>query len=263
MNKNEWINKCQYWKEKWNFNNEYKNLKNSSEKVISNRNISFHIIHEDLNLYSVIEELNNSSDSNDIFVCDAGSMSYVCPVVLKIRGNQKLISSPAQADMGWALPASIGVALNTKRRVIVLIGDGSFMSNLQELAVIQHHNLNIKIIVLNNNGYLSIRNTQNKFFEGRVFGTGQNNGLWFPEFFDIATTFSLDHETISSLDDLKKIYLLLNETENYPCIIECLCDIEQEIIPAQALKNGKQCGLHDMYPFLSDEELNEEMIITL
>lgn len=246
MNKTEWIEKCQHWKNKWPvYNEEY----NDSKK--------------DLNLYSVVEEVNKCSKYNDVFMCDAGSMSYICPVTLKIKDNQQLISSPAQADMGWVLPASIGVALYGFNRVIVFVGDGSFMSNIQELATVRYHNLNIKFIVLNNGGYLSIRNTQLKFFERRIFGTGYDNGLWFPKLSDVANTFEIKYDTINNYNKLNHMSNLLNEDIVGPHIIECLCDIDQEIIPAQALKNGKQCGLHDMYPFLSEKELNEEMIISI
>lgn len=242
MNKQEWVAKCQHWKKEWS--NDYRK-NNDTENGI--------------NLYSVIEVLNDHSDSNDIFMCDAGSMSYICPVTLDIKGNQKLISSPAQADMGWVLPASIGVALNTDRRVIVLVGDGSFMSNIQELSVIKYHNLNVKFVVLNNNGYLSIRNTQTKFFEGRIFGTGNGDGMWFPEFSDIANSFGLAYTLIDSSDKLH----LLNDSTFGPHIIECVCDPTQEIIPAQALKNGAQCGLHDMYPFLPENVLESEMLVNV
>jgi len=64
--------------------------------------------------------------------------------------------------MGWALPAAIGVAMASDQPVISIIGDGSFMSNIQELAVVKQHNLNIKFVILNNNGYLSIKITQTK-----------------------------------------------------------------------------------------------------
>ena len=119
----------------------------------------------------------------------------------------------------------------------------------------------IKFIILNNNGYLSIKNTQSKYFNGRVFGTSSETGLWFPSFKNIATAFDLNYADVrldTQLNELKNIL-----SYEGPGIIDCRCLEDQEILPAQALKNGKQAGLHDMTPFLSDEELKRELLVTI
>jgi acetolactate synthase-1/2/3 large subunit len=194
-------------------------------------------------------------------MADAGSASYTAPVALKAKDGQRFIFSPAQGDLGWAVPAAIGVSLASNKQVISLNGDGSFMSNIQELAVIRKHNLNIKLVILNNDGYLSIKNTQTKYYEGRVYGTNEDTGLWFPDFILIAATFGLQYASMSLADDLHKFKEILSTPGPY--IIDCKCKPQQEILPAQALKNGKQAGLHDLYPFLSEEELNKEMIVKI
>jgi acetolactate synthase-1/2/3 large subunit len=163
--------------------------------------------------------------------------------------------------MGWALPGAIGVSMASNQPIISIIGDGSFMSNIQELAVVRQHDLNIKFVILNNNGYLSIKNTQTKYFDGRVFGTSSESGLWFPNFRNIAASFDIKYALIKNKSNLETFPTLL-ETVG-PMIIDCRCLDEQEILPAQALKNGKQAGLHDMTPFLSDEELAKEMIVEI
>ena len=160
--------------------------------------------------------------------------------------------------MGWALPAAIGVAMCSNQPVIAAMGDGSFMLNLQELATVKKHNLNIKYVIMNNRGYLSIRNTQNKYFDGRVYGTSSETGLWFPDFANIAAAFEIGYAKVSTKQDLDNMKSLLSTVG--PVIIDCNCLFEQEIMPGQALKNGHQAALHDMYPFLSDEEMQEEII---
>ena len=105
-----------------------------------------------LNIYAILDAINKHSTANDILMGDAGSISYVGPVALNAKKGQRFIFSPAQADMGWALPGAIGVSLASNQPVIAIIGDGSFMSNIQELAVVKQHNLNIKFVILNNNG---------------------------------------------------------------------------------------------------------------
>lgn len=246
MTKQEWVIKCAWWKHKWPvMQNEY-NADNDTYK---------------LNIYAVLDAINKHSTANDILMGDAGSISYAGPVALNAKKGQRFIFSPAQADMGWALPGAIGVSLASNQPVIAIIGDGSFMSNIQELAVVKQHNLNIKFVILNNNGYLSIKNTQTKYFDGRVYGTSSETGLWFPSFKNIATSFDIGYEDVRTANDLNRFAEILSKEG--PAIIDCQCLLEQEILPAQALKNGKQCGLHDMMPFLSDEEMKNEMVIDL
>jgi acetolactate synthase-1/2/3 large subunit len=246
MTRQEWIDKCGHWKSKWPVMQPYM-AANNTDGV--------------LNLYAVLDAVNQYSTANDILMGDAGSISYAGPTALNAKQGQRLIFSPAQADMGWALPGAIGVSMASNQPVIAIIGDGSFMSNLQELAVVKQHNLNIKFIILNNNGYLSIKNTQSKYYEGRVFGTSSETGLWFPNFELVAKSFDMDYAEIKTADDLATFPELFATTG--PMIIDCRCLEDQEVVPAQGLKNGKQAGLHDLTPFLSDGELAEEMIVKI
>jgi acetolactate synthase-1/2/3 large subunit len=246
MTRAEWVAKCAWWRHKWPvMQNEYR-ADNDTYR---------------LNIYAILDAINKHSTANDILMGDAGSISYVGPVALNAKKGQRFIFSPAQADMGWALPGAIGVSLASNQPVIAIIGDGSFMSNIQELAVVKQHNLNIKFVILNNNGYLSIKNTQTKYFDGRIYGTSSDTGLWFPSFKNIATSFGIGYNDVRTADNLSRMGEMLSNEG--PAIIDCQCLLEQEILPAQALKNGKQCGLHDMTPFLSDEELESEMIVKL
>lgn len=246
MNRQEWVNKCGEWKAKWPvMQDEYRPKAGDTE----------------LNIYAVLDAINRYSRAEDILMGDAGSISYAGPVALNAKQGQRFIFSPAQADMGWALPAAIGVAIASGQPVISIIGDGSFMCNIQELAVARQHDLNIKFVILNNDGYLSIKNTQSKYFQGRVYGTSAETGLWFPKFKDVAHTFGMNYELVQTAEDLENFSRIFSAPG--PCIVDCICLADQEILPAQALKNGKQAGLHDMTPFLSDEELAKEMIVKI
>ena len=248
MNKEQrqaWVQTCNHWKNKWPvMQPEY--LKDSGG----------------INIYAVLDAVNQHSRADEIIMGDAGSISYAGPVALNAKPGQRFIFSPAQADMGWALPAAIGVALASKQQVIAIIGDGSFMSNLQELATVRQHRLNIKFIILNNGGYLSIKNTQTKYFNGRVYGTSSESGLWFPSFANVADTFDMRYTEFTGSEEIHR-YLRNYLDMPGSGIIDCRCQSEQEILPAQALKNGKQAGLHDMIPFLSDAELAEEMLVNI
>jgi acetolactate synthase-1/2/3 large subunit len=172
--------------------------------------------------------------------------------------------SASQADMGCALPASIGVALaNPNKKILCITGDGSFNSNLQELAVIKYHNLPIKIFVLDNKGYLSIRNTQQKFFDGRVYGTSDSKGLWFPSIDKVAETYDMNWIALKDLNcDLTEIV-----NTDTPTIVQVFCSFNQEVIPTQALKQQGdkqvQAPLEDMYPFMSEETFRKEKLRAL
>lgn len=244
MTRDEWISRCQHWRDKWPV---------MQDAYLDDTN--------GLNIYAVLDAVNRYSSADQVLMGDAGSISYTGPVALNPKPNQRMVFSPAQADMGWALPAAIGVAIASGRSVISIIGDGSFMSNLQELAVARQHQLDIAFVILNNRGYLSIKNTQQKYFQNRVYGTSSETGLWFPDFADVAASFDMDYypmRTLSCLNTLEKIF-----HGPGPKIIDCICTSDQEILPSQALKNGRQAGLHDMTPFLSEQELAAEMIVDL
>lgn len=242
----DWRRKTLEWKNRWPvFDPAYRN--------------SIH----GLNLYAVLEQINIDADKDAILMADAGSSSYACPVALRAKPGQNFVMTPAQADMGWALPAAIGAKIaEPGRQVVAITGDGSFMSNLQELATVKSYDLNIKYVILNNGGYLSIKNTQTKYFDRRVWGTDTDTGLWFPDLFDVAQTFGFDYVQFKSYDTLRAGLKDALESSR-PTIIDCYCLHEQEILPTQALKevNGRkiQAGLHDLYPFLDPEELDKEM----
>ena len=247
MTRQEWIEKCNHWRSKWPvMQEEYRPAENDFQ----------------LNIYAILDAINQHSLADDILMGDAGSISYAGPVALNAKHGQRFIFSHAQADMGWALPAAIGVSMASNQQVISIIGDGSFMSNIQELATVKQHELNIKFVILNNNGYLSIKNTQTKYFEGRVHGTSSESGLWFPSFKNIAVAFGMPCVDIRTKEDLR-LHFPNALKKKGPVIIDCQCLGQQEILPAQALKNGKQAGLHDLTPFLPDEVLAQEMIVRI
>lgn len=239
-NRQNWLNKCFDWKNKWvSCLDEYK--KDDSNGI---------------NIYYFLDKLSELSKENDTFVCDAGSAFYTVFQGLKVKKGQRIISS-GMAEMGYNLPASIGVSFaKNKGSVICITGDGSLQTNIQELQTIIHYKLPIKIFVFNNNGYLSLRATQKKFYEGRIIGTDKNSGVSFPEIRKIANAYEIGYLKIEYLHQIE--YTIIKVLDlNEPVICEVFTPPDQEIIPTVAF--GKP--LYQMYPFLSDEELKEELII--
>jgi len=244
----QWIIKCNNWKLKWPVFQ--KNYSDTSEGI---------------NMYLMLEKINENSSENSIIVSDAGSSLYVTSQAIKIKKGQKHIASLAQADMGFTLPCSIGASIKKpESNIIGITGDGSFQMNIQELQTIVSYNLNIKTFVLNNGGYLSIRNTIDKFFEGRHLGTDRNTGLDFPDLEKLSIAYGIKFYRLKTLDDIN---ILLNEIlhQTGPVLIEVICPFKQEIIPTLSSKedeNGILVSqpLDNMYPFLEEKEYLKEMI---
>ena len=123
---------------------------------------------------------------------------------LKTKGTQKIIENSGCAAMGYDLPAAIGACYaNDKNDVICVTGDGSIQMNIQELQTIIHNKLPIKIFVFNNNGYSSIKNTQNNFFNGFKVGSEINSGVSFPNMQAIAKAYGFKTFIIKNQENLK------------------------------------------------------------
>lgn len=168
--------------------------------------------------------------------------------------------------MGFTIPAAIGVCIaKNSADVIAITGDGSFQLNIQELQTIVHLNLPIKIFVWNNNGYLSIRASQRKFFEGRFIGTDSTNGVSFPELEKIAGAYGIQFFKVSDSRALNSTLELVLGFKG-PVICEVIVPSDQEVVPAvSSLKKPDGTivskPLEDMYPFLDRDVFLNEMIV--
>lgn len=118
-----------------------------------------------VNPYIFIDKLFDKLDKDDCIVCGNGSACVIGFQAAKIKDGQRLFTNSGCAAMGYGFPASIGAAVARHgKKVICLDGDGSFQMNLQELQTVVHNKINLKIFILNNNGYHSIRQTQTNLF---------------------------------------------------------------------------------------------------
>ena len=241
-----WRKRCARWKFKW--------------PVFDRPDI------DKLNMYSFSKKLSEiTKDVEASVVVDAGSAYYV---MAQTMTDNRLILPSTQGEMGFTIPASIGVYLaDQSMEVLAITGEGSFQFNIQELQTIVHNKMPIKIFILNNGGYLSIKNTQIKYFNNRFSGVDPGSGISFPECEKIATAYGLKFYKISNMQELNQ---LLPEIINYKgyCLCEIVCPPDEKIYPTAASKqeqDGRLVSqpLENMAPFLSEKELNEEMIIPL
>jgi acetolactate synthase-1/2/3 large subunit len=218
-----------------------------------------------LNPYYFIDRLFALLDENDAVVCGNATACIVPYQAGKLKKGMRLISNSGSASMGYDLPASIGVAVAKGGRVICLAGDGSLQMNIQELQTVVTHNLSVKIFVLNNGGYLSIRQTQNGFFQGRLIGTGATSGVTFPDMLKIGAAYGIPSFPVEKMGDLEMVKAELAKPG--PSLFDVQFDVAQEFEPrlrSKIMPDGKiqTPNLEDMYPFLSPEELAENMLVS-
>jgi acetolactate synthase-1/2/3 large subunit len=221
-----------------------------------------------INPYHFIETLFEQLDSDDIIACANAAACIVPFQAGKIKRGMRLFSNSGSASMGYDLPAAIGAyygalaARGHQRRVICLAGDGSVMLNVQELQTIAHHRLPVKIFILNNRGYLSIRSSQNNFF-GRLIGEGPDSGVSFPDFVTLGAAFGITSRQVKEKEFATSLAEIL--AADGPALVDVILDETQGFEPRMAsrqLPDGRivSPALEDMFPFLEQEELAENML---
>ena len=151
--------------------------------------------------YYFIEKLSELLPDDHHIITSDGSANVVTMQVLNLKGNQRLITNTGCAPMGYGLPAAIGAAVNHK--VVCLEGDGSLHLNIHELQTMKHYGLPIKLILLNNDGYLSIKISQKTLFESRFVGCDKNSGVSFPNFEKIIKAYDLPYYKIENNSEIE------------------------------------------------------------
>jgi acetolactate synthase-1/2/3 large subunit len=244
-----WLNTCISWRERYPVClPEYERLKDK------------------INIYYFVDRLSKKIDKGDVIVTDAGSAFYAGSQAVKIKQGMRYITSGGFASMGYGLPASIGISVaQNNKRVMCITGDGSFQQNIQELQSVVHYKLPIKIFVLNNEGYLSIRFTQEKYFNKRFIGEGRCSGVSFPDCEKIAKAYGIKYVRINDNNKLDKTLVDVLACQG-AVICEVMTPRDQLIIPTVASEkksDGTMVSkpLEDMFPFLGRCEFRRNMKI--
>lgn len=205
-----------------------------------------------VNPYFLFEKFSKKIKKNDIIVGDTGAHLTWAVQSIKLKNNNKFISSFGNSPMGFALPASIGACLaNKKSRVFSINGDASIQLNIQELQTIKNYKLNLKIFILNNLGFGIIKQFQDSYLESRYEASNYNTGVTNPNFKLLAKAYGLNYEIISN-DFMVERKLEKIMESNKTTIIEIKIHPNQKIIPK--LLFGSR--LDEMYPKLSKKILN-------
>lgn len=239
-----WLNKIAGWK------NAYPLLQPKHLKPISG-----------INLYEFIAVLSDKMEWSDLLVPgSSGACSEISMQGFRVKLRQRVLNSEGLGPMGFGIPAPIGACIASGgHRTISIDGDGGFLMNIQELATIQLHNLPIKIFVLNNNGYGSIKTSQDRYFEGRRLGTDPSTGLAIPELEGIVRGFKLEYQILRNRSNLEERLEEILST-NSPAIIEVIVDPHQLTEPrtfTEVLANGKMltAPMENLHPLIDKDEL--------
>ena len=248
----DWRQTCQFWKKTY--------------PVILPKHME-HGDEEQANVYALVKELSSRLHEEQITVvgngsaCVAGGHGYI------IKKGQRFITNSAIASMGYDLPAAIGACMaDHSQDIILLTGDGSIQMNLQELQTIIHHKMPIKIFLINNGGYHSIRQTQKNFFGEPLVGIGvDSRDLSFPDMEKLAAAYGYPYVKAchnSELGDAIEQALAMEG----PVICEVFVSMDQNFEPKSAAKrlpDGTMVSppLEDLSPFLPEEEMDRNMII--
>ncbi len=243
----EWVEKAQYWKKRYPVD--------LPEYVKEKKGV---------NSYHFMRVFSDLMPKDGLVVVDTGSCFHVHAQAFKVKFGQRHVITGGLSTMGY-MPAVIGVAAaGGKKDVYCITGDGSIQMNLQELQTIAFNKLPVKIIVLNNNGYLLIRHTQWNFCGGRLIGEGPRTGVGFPDMKKIAAAYGIKHMRIAKAAELEKKTRELMKMKG-PVICEVMTPSAQLLIPRVAskqLEDGTMVSMpyDNMFPFLSEAEYRDNCI---
>jgi len=248
----DWRETCRMWKETY--------------PVVLPKHMN-HGDDEPANVYALVKELSSRLKEGQITVVGNGSACVAGGHGYMIKKGQRFITNSAIASMGYDLPAAIGACMaDHSQDIILLTGDGSIQMNLQELQTIIHHQMPIKIFLINNGGYHSIRQTQKNFFGEPLVGIGaDSHDLSFPDMEKLAWAYGYPYVKVCHNSQLGEAIVRTLSMEG-PAICEVFVSTDQNFEPkssAKRLPDGTMVSppLEDLSPFLPEEEMDRNMII--
>lgn len=243
-----WLNRCRQWKKQYP--------------------VILPAYFEDqpgVNTYALIEALSQRMEATDMLIPgSSGACSEMTMQSFKVKAGMRIFNSPGLGSMGFAIPAAIGGCIASGgRRTVCIDGDGGFQMNIQELETIRRLNLPIKIFVLNNDGYGSIRATQNSYFGGFFVGSDPSSGLTLPNTVKIARAYGIP---VVILEDVKRLWRKIDRVLSLDGPVIC----EVKVYPGQVVgprvssfqnENGEMetRPMEDLWPFLDRDELHRNM----
>lgn len=243
-----WMDRCSSWKRKFT---------SKPAKMKFKKNAISH--------YGFFEELSNQLNAGQVIATGSSGLAVeLFYLTFRNKKDQRIFLTSGLGSMGYGLPSSIGACYGIgMKRVVCVESDGSLMLNLQELYTLKGLDLPIALIILNNNGYASIKNTQRNYFNSRFIGVDSKSGLFVADYEKLADSLSIEYVAVRTHSDFIKLKKI--KTFNKPIIFNVFLNPEELLEPkaiAIPQKDGSMISmpLEDMSPLLSLEELLDNMI---
>ena len=248
----DWISRCHDWKQRYPIND---GLPFPDRGPI--------------NHYHFVSALSDAIPPDTLVSTGSSGLAVeVFYTVFRNKPGQRVFLTSGLGSMGYGLPAAIGACLaNGSKPMVAVESDGSLQLNLQELATLVAQKLPITLIVMNNDGYASIRNTQRNYFSARYIGTGPEAGLMMPDLEKVAGTYGLPYVRIMDACELSDLLNSALATPG-PLIVDVHLTPNETLAPKAAAlpqADGSMLSmpLEDMSPLLTLERLQAEMLIPL
>ena len=220
---------------------------------------------ENIDLYIFTDLLSDHLLPDDVITPESsGAAGEITYQAIRVKKGQKIKNAAGLGSMGFGLPYSIGACLATGKRTILINGDGAFQLNIQELQTLASLELPVKIFILENDGYASIRATQRNLFDGFYVGSGSQSGVTMPDIGALAQAYRIRSERAETYEDLPGAIIRTLEGHD-PAL--CLIRVSQLQVIAPRVQSMKtpegsmiSKPLEDMWPYLPPEELCGNMI---
>lgn len=248
----QWLEHCNGWKKRYSLANE-KSF--SGEKEMTH--------------YQFVDQLSDLLPEERIIATGSSGLAVEAFYsAFRNRERQRIFLTSGLGSMGYGLPAAIGACFaNGKQPMYAIESDGSLQLNIQELATLHAFELPIKLVVMNNGGYASIRTTQRNYFEGRYVGTGPEAGLFLPDMEALSSCYQLGYYRVEEATSLQQA-IAGAEAQKGPVIIDVRLCSDEALSPKVAAlpqKDGSMLSmpLEDMSPLLPLEQLQQEMLVGL
>jgi acetolactate synthase I/II/III large subunit len=213
--------------------------------------------------YRFINEISKIANSKDVISpCSSGGTYTAFNQVFEVKRGQKITSNKGLASMGYGLAGAIGSSLaNRDKRVLHFEGDGGFAQNVQDLSTVRYHNLNIKMFIVSNKGYASIRTSQKSYFNGNYMGCDEETGLLMPKWKSIFDSFGIESYKVDAKNYFDQNFLNLFDSKR-PVAFILEADPEQLYLPKVSSKinpdgSMSSAAIHDMSPKLPLEKMKK------
>ena len=203
----------------------------------------------------IISLISQYSQEKDIVCVDVGLHQMWVAQSFRVKNEQRILFSGGLGAMGCALPTAVGAAISTGQRSIVIVGDGGFQMNIQELEILKRRNLPIKIFIMNNAFLGMVRQMQTEYLDKNYIGT--QNDYSVPHFKNIGDAYGIKSHEVSAMEQIEEI--IKESLQNDDCeLIDIHLSESKHLVEPRLAGNRP---MEDMVPLLDREEFKKQMVI--